>query len=225
MLNMLLDFNEIPRSGGDAFEAFAYEFLQIYGYQADTPPSFGPDGGRDCIVRDPPFGLAQQGRRWLVSCKHTQARVGVGDDRADHPKLSQFRCDGFILVYSNVMTSGLQESYEALKRQYGAPYGYFGPYELEESIVPNVKYAWLIRRFMPQSFERIYAVRDAMMNDCCLSFNADLDNRYAIIWPDRFGSNNIAPCCDYCKSYVINYPESSGDQYTCVLMQQAQRLD
>ena len=220
---MLLDFNEILKSGGDTFEAFAYEFLQTHGYQPDTPPSFGPDGGRDCIVRDPGFSLSPYGQRWLVSCKHTQSRVGIGDDRADHRKLSQFKCDGFILVYSNVMTSSVQESYEAIKREYGAQYLCFGPYELERFIVPDSKYAPLIRRFMPYSFEKIYPVWDDMKKDCCSSFNTDWDDRYAITWVDCYGSNKVHLCCEHCMSPLEEHLASLNVEYRHVLMTKAQR--
>lgn len=218
---MLLDFSEIPSAGGDPFEAFVYEFLQIYGYLPDTPPSFGPDGGRDCIVREPGFGMAQHGRRWLVSCKHKQSRIGLADDRADHRKLTQFRCDGFILAYSNVMTTSVQETYEALRRDYGVPYIPFGPYDLERHIVSDVKYAGLVRRFMPQSFDRLYAIREAMTADCCEAFNAGMNNRYAIVWSGDYGSTNFLLCCENCMGAIESSLESSGIPYGSALVQEA----
>jgi len=218
---MLLDFNEIPRFGGDSFEAFAHEFLTTYGYQPDTPPSFGADGGCDFVVCDPGFGLAQCGLRWLVSCKHTQSHVGLRDDRADHRKLGQFGCQGFILVYSSVMTNSVKDSYEALRRNYGVPYQSFGPYELEGIIVSDVKYAWLVRRFMPQSFERLYAVRDAMKVDCCPTFNAFIDDLYVIVHPDGYGSNKVIPCCEGCMSYYKDSLDLSSTPYCWMLMQKA----
>jgi hypothetical protein len=196
---VFLDFSEIPNNTGDAFEAFAYEFLDLFGYILDTPPSNGADGGRDGVVCAPAFGPTTTGMRYLLSCKHMSAHVGVNDDHPDYRKLAVFGCHAFMRVYSSVWTSGLQRAFEAVEHKHGAPVVVFGPYEIERAVISDVKYMGLIQQFMPQSFARLCDLRDKTDQGCCDYYNAGHDNRYVVVYQDQVQRRHVEHCCDSCR--------------------------
>jgi len=215
---MLIDLTEIPSAGGAAFEAFTYQFLLALGYQPDVPPSQGPDGGRDMVVREPGFLQAARGMRWLVSCKHTKALVGIHDDPADRVKLERFNCNGFILVYSAGWTSSLQMTYEDMRSRTGYEYQYYGPLQIENAILGDfLTFAPLVRQFMPRSFERLIRLASNMGSRCCGAFNEGLDDRYLTIYQVGFDFE-ATPCCENCLSDVAASLEHSGLAYRQVHM-------
>lgn len=218
---MLIDLTEIPSAGGAAFEAFTYQFLLALGYQTEVQPSEGIDGGRDMVVRDPGFLQARRGMRWLVSCKHTRARVGMSDDAADRLKLERFNCNGFMLFYSAGWTSSLQMTYEDLRSRTGYEYQFYGPLEIENAILSDfLRFAPLVRQFLPLSFEKLTGLTSEMEKRCCEAFNEAHDDRYLMIYQAglRFAAT---PCCENCMSNLAASLEHSGLPYRQVHMSKA----
>ena len=47
----MIDFKEIP-ADGEVWEMFARDFLAETGFQIETPPDRGADGGKDLLVTE-----------------------------------------------------------------------------------------------------------------------------------------------------------------------------
>lgn len=89
----------------DEWEFFALDFLNSLGYIITRYPSRGQDGGRDGLV-------SFNGKTYLVSCKHfahSDKAVGLSDEPSILDRLAQHNAQGFIGVYSTLLSSGLDE--------------------------------------------------------------------------------------------------------------------
>lgn len=115
----MIDYKEI--SDGDAWEAFAHDYLLALGLVVDVPPGRGPDGGRDILVKETLKGkLASQSFTWLVSCKHyatSGKAAGTEHETNITDRLSQHKADGFIGFYSTVASAALIERLKDLRDQ------------------------------------------------------------------------------------------------------------
>jgi Restriction endonuclease len=119
----ILDFKEIPRANvangsQDTFELFARDFLEMLGFEVDSGPDRGQDGGRDLVVIEKRPGiLAISEVRWLVSCKH-KAHSGQSVNDADEQDISDrlrvHNATGFMGFYSTVISSPLGRKLNAL---------------------------------------------------------------------------------------------------------------
>lgn len=105
----MIDFKEI--TDGDAWEAFCRDYLIAQGLVVETPPSRGPDGGLDLLVKEQMKGtLASRSFTWLVSCKHfskSGKAVGNADEVNIVDRLAQHKANGFIGFYSTSASSAL----------------------------------------------------------------------------------------------------------------------
>lgn len=119
-----LNFKEISQgnlAGGDqdAFELFAREFLELFGFIPVSGPDRGADLGRDLIVEETRSGVAGKTIvRWLVSCKHkahSGQSVTQGDESDIFDRVKVHNCTGFIGVYSTIPASSLTRKLEQLK--------------------------------------------------------------------------------------------------------------
>ena len=93
------------------------------GFQIQTEPAYGIDGGQDFIVK---YGDTN----YLVSCKHyikSQKHVGIYDEENIGDRLLQFNTTGFIGFYSTGITTGLQDRLDGICRNKGYTYGIFSP--------------------------------------------------------------------------------------------------
>lgn len=152
----MIDFKEIP--DGEVWEQFARDFLTEVGFQVETPPDRGPDGGKDLLITERLAGkLNAYPFRWLVSCKHN-AISGKAVSEADEPnireRLESFRADGFLGFYSTVPSSGLNARLAALRNEYKIrDYRIFDSREVENHLV-RVGYSKLMMRYLPDSYKR-----------------------------------------------------------------------
>jgi hypothetical protein len=100
----LINFAEI--ASGDKWEDFARDFLEELGFQIESPPSRGPDLGKDLLISERLAGkLGKYSFRWLVSCKHfaeSRRSVGSEDESNIRDRLEHFQTDGFLGFYSTV---------------------------------------------------------------------------------------------------------------------------
>ena len=115
----MIDYKEII--DGDAWEAFAHDYLLALGLVVDVPPGRGPDGGRDILIKETLKGkLASQSFTWLVSCKHfatSGKAVGTEHETNITDRLYQHKAGGFIGFYSTVASASLIERLEDLRDQ------------------------------------------------------------------------------------------------------------
>lgn len=152
----MIDFKEIP--DGEVWEQFARDFLTEVGFQVETPPDRGADGGKDLLITERLAGkLNAYPFRWLVSCKHN-AVSGKAVSETDEPnireRLESFRADGFLGFYSTVPSSGLNTRLAALRNEQKIrDYRIFDSREIENHLI-RVGYSKLIMRYLPNSYKR-----------------------------------------------------------------------
>ena len=110
----------------EEWENFAVEVLKRVGYQIETLPAYGADGGKDFIVK---YGAY----RAIVSCKHyikSQKHVGPEDETNISDRLLQFEANMFIGFYSTNITSGLQNRLDGMCRSEKYKYQIFSPIQI-----------------------------------------------------------------------------------------------
>lgn len=203
----LIDFNEV--TDHQDWERFAMAFVQLQGLDIAERCAVGPDGGRDFIaVSHNSFGGAY---RWLVSCKHRRSgTVGVDDDEAKANKLREFRCNGFMFVYSRPISQGLLDSFERVRQTERVDLHVFTDREIENFLVANSVAYILIRQYFPKSWERLSGV--VAVEECdCGSSSEDI---YLIPFNDRKTRQvEHMLCCCACGSYKIQALEEAGIDY------------
>ncbi|MEY2195757.1 restriction endonuclease [Neobacillus sp. BF23-41] len=156
----ILDFKEIPRANvtngeQDTFELFARDFLEMLGFEVETGPDRGQDGGRDLIVIEKRTGiLATTQVRWLVSCKH-KAHSGQSVNDADEADISDrvraHNANGFLGFYSTIISSPLGRKISALKSNFEIMI--FDQERIEAQLLVNNEAADSIaRRYFPLSY-------------------------------------------------------------------------
>ena len=107
----IINFAEIPADAYDKWEQFSEELLQEMGFDILLPPARGQDGGKDMVV-------AGRSIRYIVSCKHyanTGRAVGVNDEVSILERTKAANADGFIGIYSSVVSEGLLTRLDDLK--------------------------------------------------------------------------------------------------------------
>lgn len=94
----------------EEWEFFAIDLLCSIGYSILRFPSRGPDGGRDGLV-------LFKNNIYLVSCKHyinSGKAVGINDEQSILDRVMQSNAQGFIGVYSTLLTTALDERFISL---------------------------------------------------------------------------------------------------------------
>lgn len=203
----LIDFNEV--TDHQDWERFAMAFVQLQGLEIVERCAVGPDGGRDFIaVSRNSFGGAY---RWLVSCKHRRSgTVGVGDDEAKANKLREFRCNGFMFVYSRPISQGLLDSFERVRQTERVDLHVLTDREIENFLVANSQAYLLIRQYFPRSWERLSGV--VTVEECdCGNYSEDI---YLIPFNDlQTRQVEHMLCCGACGSYKIQGLDEAGVNY------------
>lgn len=153
----VVDFTEIAQAGTgsgnqDDFEFFAQAFLESQGYEVVRKPARGPDGGVDLIVlerRSYPEVI-----RWLVSAKH-KAHGGRAVSNRDEPNISDDvranGCNGFLGVYSTIMTSRLEKTLRGISDNTEIETCVFQSRELEGLIIQDSSPTSVFASFFPKS--------------------------------------------------------------------------
>ena len=108
-----IDWALLSRDGRE-LEQLARDLMGALGYRPSWS-GYGPDGGRDLTAMEP--GAPDFGgfpRKWLVSCKHNAVSgqaVGYSDVGDVPGRLSQYGCQGFLLVCTTHPSSGLVDAF------------------------------------------------------------------------------------------------------------------
>lgn len=110
----------------EEWENFAVEVLKCVGYQIETLPAYGTDGGKDFIVS---CGVYKA----IVSCKHyikSQKHVGADDEVNIGDRMLQFGANMFIGFYSTNISSGLQNRLNGICGSGSFTYQIFDPVKI-----------------------------------------------------------------------------------------------
>ena len=113
----MIDFTEIPDS--DSWEAFCRDYLVALGLTVEVPPTRGPDGGLDLLMREQLRGsLTSRQFTWLVSCKHhatSEQAVGTNHELNITDRVAQHKANGFMGFYSTVASTALVQRLRELR--------------------------------------------------------------------------------------------------------------
>lgn len=153
----MIDFKEIP-DDGEVWELFARDFLAETGFQIETSPDRGADGGKDFLVTERLVGKVNTYPfRWLVSCKHfakSNKSVSEQDEPNIRERLDSFRADGFLGFYSTLPSSGFNTRLIALRNENKIrDYRIFDSREIENHLI-RIGYSKLMMRYFPESYKR-----------------------------------------------------------------------
>ena len=154
-----LDFTEVPEAHKatglqDTFEFLARDFFKTLGFDIESGPDRGQDGGRDLIViecRKGALGLTQ--RKWLVSCKH-KAHSGLAvkaDDEQDiNDRVRSHDADGFIGFYSTLVSAPLARKLDGLKNELDIKV--FDREDIETVLLSEAEARKVTKRYFPLSY-------------------------------------------------------------------------
>ncbi len=205
-MDRLIDVNEI--SHHQHWEHFAMAFLEQRGFQIVGHCAVGPDGGRDFIASERTPGGGDY--RWLVSCKlrHTGS-IGVTDDEAKANKLREWRCHGFMFVYSNSISQGLMDSIERTAESERADFRVYTDRDIENILAADPNYYILIRQYFPLSWSRLFPF---ISDECDCQDSAD--DLYLMPYKSpQTGQVEIIPLCSNCGTHKIESLEQERIDY------------
>jgi len=154
----MIDFREIP-DDGEVWEQFARDFLAETGFQIETSPDRGADGGKDLLVTERLEGkMNTYPFRWLVSCKHfakSRKSVSEQDEPNIRERLESFRADGFLGFYSTLPSAGFNTRLMALRNENKIrDYRILDSREIENLLI-RIGYSKLMMRYFPDSYKCI----------------------------------------------------------------------
>ncbi|GKS62696.1 hypothetical protein YTPLAS21_21540 [Candidatus Nitrosocosmicus sp.] len=154
----MIDFTEID-SNGELWELFARDFLMELGFNIETQPDRGPDGGRDLLVTEHLKGnFTKHQFRWLVSCKHfahSNRSVSETDEPNIQERLDSFQADGFIGFYSTISSSGLNNRLNSLRNNNRIKDFQIFDSELIKNYLIRLGYSKLLMRYLPESYKSV----------------------------------------------------------------------
>lgn len=152
----MLNFKELSKDGTD-LELLTREIFKREGFEVHWTGK-GPDGGRDLIVIERIQGpLSSFKRKWLVQCKHyAHSGKSVGKDEANSliTDCERIKADGYLLVCTTSLSSGLILAYEELKMQRNMFIEYWDEVRLEDRLLSPVNFQ-LINQFFPISTKSV----------------------------------------------------------------------
>jgi len=158
----LVDFTEIPKANTgegdqDTFELFARDFFKNLGFQIESGPNRGADGGKDLVIVEPLSGIiSERVVRWLVSCKHyahSGNSVRVKDEIGITDRVAKFQCDGFIAFYSTLPSGGLASTFKGLEDSFSIEV--YDNAKIEELLVTEGRLRFVLQRYLPISYKNI----------------------------------------------------------------------
>lgn len=131
------------------WEFFACDFLGSQGFEIVSPPARGADGGKDVIV-------SYQETTYIVSCKHfihSGRSVTPQDEQSIRDRIDEHGVDGFIGFYSTLVSQGLQNKLDGLKR-HSIPYAIFDKDRIS-NYMPNMN-AWVLQKYGLPTFGKTF---------------------------------------------------------------------
>ncbi|MGE7023347.1 restriction endonuclease [Solibacillus cecembensis] len=151
-----MNFNELSIDGTD-LERLTREIFVREGFEVHWTGK-GTDGGRDLIVVERTEGpLSSFERTWLVQCKHfAQSGKSVGKNEANSIIMDceRVKADGYLLVCTTALTSGLVTAYKELEESRVLKIRYWDEIRLEERLMKPCNFP-LISQFFPQSSKNV----------------------------------------------------------------------
>jgi hypothetical protein len=154
-----VDFTELSAKypQGAGLEALARLLGINLGLAVDWT-GLGADEGRDLIFTDVEKGqLFEHSFRWLVQCKDksvAQRNVSESDVPSILEKLRQHNCQGFLLITTTHVTSGLKKQLDGL----GNPCKVWDQHELTNMLFDK-KNEMLFLQFFPSSYAKLIAIK------------------------------------------------------------------
>lgn len=154
----MIDYTEMD-SNGELWELFARDFLEKLGFNIESSPDRGADGGKDLLVIENIKGKVHKSSfRWLVSCKHhaiSKKAVSEKDEINIRERVESFKADGFIGFYSTLPSSGLNSRLIKLKENNNIK-----DFKIFDSkLIENYLVSWgdskLLLRYFPKSYKKI----------------------------------------------------------------------
>ncbi|RLQ93628.1 hypothetical protein [Falsibacillus albus] len=149
----IIDFKEI-KNDLESWELFAQEFLSEK-FELIDPPSIGPDGGKDLIVKDKVSDFL-----WLVSCKHFAHRnssnsVNRSDETDITDRVKAKKCNGFLSFYSASISSPLLTKLNELVDSKSIDeFDLFNSARIERELINSSAGRILFQRHFPKSWEK-----------------------------------------------------------------------
>lgn len=153
----MIDFTEIKDSYD--WELFSRDFLEKMGFCIESEPNKGQDGGMDILVSEHIKGKLDTSKIfWLVSCKHnakSNKSVNEDDERNITDRVKSFNADGFLGIYSTMISSGLHHRLETLKKTNSLnKYKIFDNKKIENYLF-QIGYSNIFYRYFPNSYKNI----------------------------------------------------------------------
>ena len=198
----IINFAEIGSDAYDEWEHFSEDFLREMDFEVTLPPARGQDGGKDMIAL---FGDV----KYIVSCKHyahTGKAVGVNDEPSILDRIKAVDANGFIGVYSSVISESLLNRFAALKSNGSIQdYRIFQAHDIERHILQN-GCSMIVKRYFPISY-RLAKIPARILKEHlplkCSACGKDLlvGREGLILWAARWnnGSDYIEDMACSCK--------------------------
>ncbi|RVQ51463.1 restriction endonuclease [Sinorhizobium meliloti] len=155
----ILDFRELSASkssspAGEDLEGLVRELGKLLGLNPEWSGR-GADQGRDLFFTESRKGaIGSRSLRWLVSCKDF-ARSGRSVSEADvgsvSDKITQHKADGFLLVTTTTVSTGLKSLLDTLHEHGAVETKIWDRHELEHLLLRDANVG-LVKRFLPASY-------------------------------------------------------------------------
>jgi hypothetical protein len=202
----MIDFKEISYED-DTWELFARDFLAAKGFYIEYAPDRGADSGKDMLVTENLSGnLNTYQFRWLVSCKHfasSGSSVRLKDEPDILERLSAFRADGFIGLYSTIASSGLNNRLNSLRNEKTMKDFAIFDHKLIENLLITVGYSHLLMRYFPNSYKKkpLHFVTDQYEPLKCKKCDKDI---LLALFEQPYGAN---------LNRIYNWDKETGKNY------------
>jgi hypothetical protein len=160
----ILDFKEIPQAHlangeQDSLELLASSFFEYLGYKLIYGPSRGADGGKDLLLEETRTGVGGTSViKWLVSCKHkahSGSSVYPNDEQNVMERLYANKCDGIILFYTTIPSSGLEEQMRSVCRNNNKEISFYNKERIEKALLDTPQGKKIAERFFPKSMQKL----------------------------------------------------------------------
>lgn len=157
----IIDFKELSASNVKGEEL--QNLSRKLGQKLKLEPSWsgrGPDGGKDLIFVEEVRGILTAKRvKWLVSCKDyavSNKSVQESDVGSVLEKVKQHKADGFLLVTTTTVSSGLKSMLDSLDKRNGGDIevSIWDAAELTTTILKE-EMKEIFQQFFPESYKKL----------------------------------------------------------------------
>lgn len=152
----VIDFSELQRfPGGEGLEALTRILGKSLGFAVDWSGQ-GPDLGKDLYFTERLEGLVSTTYiKWLVQCKDNsksgKSVADLGKNYSILDKTKQHGCDGFLLVTTTTVTTGLKTTLDALSSNSTLKTFVWDRHELTKLLLQDSN-RQIFQQFFPESY-------------------------------------------------------------------------